>query len=449
MKMYRALAFLIVLFGCLQIINHFSRVEAQAGLPFPDTCSSERATCVANYNLDLQQCITSCGSILSCRTQCRSIYQPELQQCASAYSTCISGRDNTCVTYCGTVCGGPLQYSRYDETSGPKCQCACGTGNACGGTPLSCGNGTATCQYDSSSGQFGYVCPQCYGTAPSCAGGPNGLATCQNNSAGFGQYTCPTSGCSGSNSAPVCGSGTAVCTAGTWSCPSSGGGGGGGSNPPPQYCTDPANPLTCTACNPINKPGCNNPSCVGSSWECNDSPILIDVKGQGFHLTSAPNGVLFDFNGDGLPIQIAWTDPRFSNAWLALDRNGNGRIDDATELFGNLTPQPKSSHPNGFIALAEFDKPENGGNGDGFIDAQDEVYSKLRLWIDSNHDGASEPQELHTLSELGVVRIELEYHETDVADRYGNLFRYKSRIWDDRGVTPDRWTYDVFLQQAP
>ncbi len=46
------------------------------------------------------------------------------------------------------------------------------------------------------------------------------------------------------------------------------------------------------------------------------------------------------------------------------------------------------------------------------------------------------------------MRIELKYHETDVEDRYGNLFRYKSRIWDDKGVTPDRWTYDVFLQQG-
>jgi hypothetical protein len=187
---------------------------------------------------------------------------------------------------------------------------------------------------------------------------------------------------------------------------------------------------------------------TNSCW----TPILIDVEGDGFRMTGLSNGVRFDGFGNGVKIQTAWTVKDSDDAWLILDRNGNGLVDDGTELFSSAAPQSVPPFPqlkNGFNALAQFDKPEKGGNADRVIDQNDHVFSSLRLWQDLNRNGISEPSELNSLPASELAAISLDYKEARRTDGFGNTYRYRSKITDERGAQLGRWAWDVFLVAQP
>jgi hypothetical protein len=177
------------------------------------------------------------------------------------------------------------------------------------------------------------------------------------------------------------------------------------------------------------------------------SPIVLNVGKGGYELTGKDDPVLFDIDANGRPIHMAWTAAGAPMAFLALDRNNNGKIDDGSELFGNHTPLPSgTSAVNGFEALAQCD-----ANHDGVIDGNDPVWSSLLLWTDLNHDGVSQANEMASIGTSEVTGISVTDHWTGRRDGSGNTFRYESTVWMSgigKRAVP-RPVYDIFFASVP
>lgn len=179
-----------------------------------------------------------------------------------------------------------------------------------------------------------------------------------------------------------------------------------------------------------------------------NDPIIVDPGKDGYRLTSVAEGVLFDIDADGVPDRVAWTDPEGDDEFLAFDRNGNGRIDDGSELIGDATwvyPDARVTAPNGFQALRMMEGPSFGrGYLDFVIDRRDAVYHRLLLWRDANHNGMSEPGELRRAADAGLVSISTEYKLSRRRDPHGNELRQRARVSFASG---DAYAYDVWLRR--
>jgi hypothetical protein len=167
-----------------------------------------------------------------------------------------------------------------------------------------------------------------------------------------------------------------------------------------------------------------------------ESPIIIDLRRNGFHFSDAPDGALFSIN-NGPRRRVAWPTTG-DDAWLVWDRNANGVIDNGRELFGTVTPSLFGGRcENGYEALKELD-----ANRDNLIDTRDVIFRHLRLWRDVNRNGLSEPGELLALPAMGIRAIGLVYSVNRTTDEWGNRFRYWGRVYMSDGT--ERLSVDVF-----
>ena len=170
------------------------------------------------------------------------------------------------------------------------------------------------------------------------------------------------------------------------------------------------------------------------------TPIILDIDGDGIELTSTEDGVVFDLDGDGTQERTSWTagNQGFDDAFLALDRNGDGEINSGKELFGD-----QNGAANGYEELAKFDS-----NQDGQITAEDEIYDELKLWADMDADGKVDDGEIRGLAEMGVESISTGYTGSfgDKKDEHGNDISLESSFTlNVNGESVTRNSVDAFF----
>ena len=183
---------------------------------------------------------------------------------------------------------------------------------------------------------------------------------------------------------------------------------------------------------------------VDSTFVSTTSPLVIDLNGDGVFTTSVDDGVAFDIDASGHAKQVAWVGAH--DGLLVLDINGNGRIDDGSELFGNHTRVAQGGQAaDGWQALAQHDS-----NGDGAITSLDAVFGRLQVWVDANQDGSTDAGELHSLLSLGLTAIALQ-HDGSQTLQNGNVLSGLAQVDTASGATlqiSDAWLQTRALDDA-
>ncbi len=164
-----------------------------------------------------------------------------------------------------------------------------------------------------------------------------------------------------------------------------------------------------------------------------DDPLMLDLDGDGLEFTTlGQSETYFDLDGDGFAENTGWL--RSDDGMLVLDRNGNGNIDDISELFG-------APGVAGFTELADLDS-----NEDGVIDANDARFAELQVWRDLNQDGVSDAGELFSLAELDIVSFDLNATAMDVQTSTDHSLRAQASFTRGDGTQGDM--FEVILNSS-
>jgi hypothetical protein len=185
------------------------------------------------------------------------------------------------------------------------------------------------------------------------------------------------------------------------------------------------------------------PAEIGSedlACQSRGTPLVISFDDEPVRFTGdAPFALV-----PGAPMRMAW--PTAATPWLALDRNGNGAIDDGSELFGSGTMLPQGRFAaDGFAALAVLDVDH-----DAAITAADPAFAHLLLWADHDGDRRSTLSELTPLS-ARITRLDLAFTRVPRCDDRGNCELERAALtWHDAAGTSHRGSLiDVHLRLLP
>ncbi len=191
-------------------------------------------------------------------------------------------------------------------------------------------------------------------------------------------------------------------------------------------------------------------------------PLVLDLDGGGITLVPrSQSGAHFDLNANGTTPQVSWFGA--GEGILVFDKNGNGVIDDASEWFGEKFSRNASTPPagqTGFDALSML--AETGASqfsaATSLIDAETgaRYFDEVKVWVDANQNAITDSGELHTLTELGIVSIDI---ETQVVNEVVNgnyvastgnftLTNGQRRAVSDIGITADIATDNAAIDPA-
>ena len=190
----------------------------------------------------------------------------------------------------------------------------------------------------------------------------------------------------------------------------------------------------------------------GAGEECGmdvllSSPIVLhmDPTKEFKTLSAMESGVEYDLSGDNHKVQTGWISS--DSALLGLDLNGNGILDNGSELFGEWTLMPNGEYAkNGYEALSQY--LSNHSSCSSVIDSSNPVFKHLLVWRDLNQDGFSQPYELSSLSQSGITSVDTNYEELP-REKQGSLFsnvvKYKSTFHGEQCPSSGCASYDVFF----